>query len=604
VNGDGTWQCEAFGGTQMVQTSKLTQTAMAQRKFLDVDTCAAQGPANSRFALVASYTGDFPDDMLPHVLKLRNYGGWADVVILTTPEDAVKLSNEQLTALSVNKVRLVRTDQILDPELLQRLTHSSKCDLQDLVGLHALALEGYDGVALYSRDAEPHGDLRPILTCAAAGHVMTASNGIDETSTGIDFVAARPDRHLLNAVLSLGRRTSSGEGCAKDLLETLLHRDNNPALSLAFAQSGLKHHAGAEMAVEIDPCIWNYRAGQYCGDNFDTSRIRVQRGHANEGQGALQFRSPMSLIAREPSFGFWFPVFNVVSPVLSVVAAVRKFYPESPILLLSDGGMVDFSKVCQRPKYNCKFEMATPQNSRWNPHSWFRRMRDGVQTLGTDYVIYLEPDVQVRHRHTIHPEHDAGGVFDNYNPSFGANTVHYLEKMGRKRNPDFKILWTHFGLTGGSYFRSEAILDAFAPEHIKKLDYVGLQKDMGEPSWSSDLAMHLALSARGWVVYPWKDCGQNFQNLPFAAGDLDAQRQFAKKWPAFLPTAAFEHDHKEHYSDPLDKEDDGLPFLLEDHPPDVVCHGCVWWDFDDHLLSIPSEAPLPQEEEDRFAHIE
>ena len=42
------------------------------------------------------------------------------------------------------------------------------------------------------------------------------------------------------------------------------------------------------------------------------------------------------------------------------------------------------------------------ENSRWNPHSWLIRMRRVAERLKTDYVIYLEPDVQV-HRST--PEH-------------------------------------------------------------------------------------------------------------------------------------------------------------------------------------------------------
>jgi len=264
---------------------------------------------------------------------------------------------------------------------------------------------------------------------------------------------------------------------------------------------------------------------------------------------------------------------------------------------LNDGGVVDFTKVCEWPKYKCLVENTTPENSRWNPHSWFRRMREGVQKLATDYVIYLEPDVEVKRRHQILPEHDAGGVFDNFNPSFGQPAIDYFERKGRERNPDFKILWTHFGLTGGSYFRSEAILDAFAPAHINQLDYAGIGANMYEASWSSDLAMHLALSARGWVVYPWKECAQLFMDAP---KDEAGQRNFAQLWPAFNPGAAFEHNHKEHYSDPVDKEDEKLITLIPRDLPDVTCHGCVWYDWDSHPLPIPSDAPPPQNEQDRF----
>eukprot|EP00419_Tripos_fusus_P007956 CAMPEP_0172680470 /NCGR_PEP_ID=MMETSP1074-20121228/16784_1 /TAXON_ID=2916 /ORGANISM="Ceratium fusus, Strain PA161109" /LENGTH=622 /DNA_ID=CAMNT_0013498801 /DNA_START=46 /DNA_END=1914 /DNA_ORIENTATION=- len=583
VNSDGAMQCEALAGAQLVQRGKLAQPAEFRTPFFDVDTCAAQGPEHGRFALAVSYAGVFPEDLLPHVLKMRAYGGWADVIILTTAQDAKRLSKEQQTALSINKVQLMLTDQIMPPEL------TDQCDLQDLVGLHVLALEGYDGVALYSHDAEPRGDIRPILKCAAAGHLITANPGIDERSTGIDFVAARPDPRLFSVALGIASRLANGKNCGMDLLESLVGTSSNPAVQLALAE------AGSTQAVGIDPCIWNYRAGVFCGEHFDISRVRVQRGVASGD--VLQLRSPLSLLAREPTFGFWFPVFNQASSVLRVVGSVRKHYPDSPILLVGDGGVVNFAPVCERPKYKCAFEQMTPENSRWNPHSWFKRMREGTQKLGTDYVIYLEPDVEVRHRHKIHPEHDAGGVFDNFNPSFGQPAIDYLERKGRERNPDFRILWTHFGLTGGSYFRSEAILDAFALEHINKLDYVGLEANMHEPAWSSDLAMHLALSARGWEVYPWKECAQNFLDAP---KDEAGKRKFAALWPALNEGAAFEHNHKEHYNDHLDKEDEKLLAGIPYGPPDVTCHGCVWYDWDNHLLPIPSGAPLPLNEQDRF----
>ena len=173
---------------------------------------------------------------------------------------------------------------------------------------------------------------------------------------------------------------------------------------------------------------------------------------------------------------------------------------------------------------------------------------DAAQRIGTDYIIYLEPDVVVTKRHEIDPPFDAGGVFDNFNPGIGADTAGYLERLGQERNPGFRVRWYHFGLTGGTYIRTEAILDAFHPDNIARLDFPGLFRANGDKVWSSDLSMHLALSARGWVVYPWQEAAQRFDNVP---EDDEGRANFRKEYPAWNPQAAFQHDHKERYGEPV-----------------------------------------------------
>jgi hypothetical protein len=226
-------------------------------------------------------------------------------------------------------------------------------------------------------------------------------------------------------------------------------------------------------------------------------------------------------------------------------------------------------------------------------------MREGAQKLGTEYVIYLDSDVVVKHRHDETPEHDAGGVFDNFNPAMEQPVIDYLERKGRERNPDFRMLWAHFGLTGGSYFRSEAIIDAFDRANINKLDYAGLEAHMKEMSWRPEVAMHLALSARGWVVYPWPEAAQNFPDAP-GPDDAKGLLNFANLWPAFKPDATFEHNHMFRSSNIVDEGDIKNITLIRNDASDVSCHGCVWYDFDGHVMTIPSNAPLLPNDQDRF----
>ena len=48
--------------------------------------------------------------------------------------------------------------------------------------------------------------------------------------------------------------------------------------------------------------------------------------------------------------------------------------------------------------------------------------------LTEEFVIYLEPDVLIRKHHVIEPKHDAGGIYDDFNPHMGPQTIQYLEK--------------------------------------------------------------------------------------------------------------------------------------------------------------------------------
>jgi len=294
-------------------------------------------------------------------------------------------------------------------------------------------------------------------------------------------------------------------------------------------------------------------------------------------EGPWDYEQPSSEVAASATYGFYLPVFNQAVPaILSLLASVRNFYTDSPTHVLQDGGFIDFGAICVLPRYRCTFEQVPPENSRWNPHSWLLRFHRVAKRLGTTYVIYLEPDVLVRGRHRYPPAFDAGGIYDNFNPQIHQEIAAYMQKLGRKVNPCFKVRWRHFGLAGGSYFRTAAILDAFDGANVRQIDWGGLFKLEGERIYSSDIAMHVALSVRGYTVYPWRDSAQKWNEGP-DKDHPEAQAKFALQWPAFNPLAAFAHNHKEHYSDPVPSEEKALLAKhLKTTFRDLFCHGCVW----------------------------
>jgi len=315
--------------------------------------------------------------------------------------------------------------------------------------------------------------------------------------------------------------------------------------------------------------------------------MKTPRTLSVTAEGGLQ-----QSVDRETEVGFYFPVHDQLEGVVEVLRSARRFYPKSPIYVLQDGGSLDFTDLCRQERFSCTFERVTGENSRWNPHSWFARMRKAATLLKTQYIIYLEPDVKITRRHLRAPEQDAGGVYDNFNPTMAQETKQYLEGLGRQRDPCFNISWIHFGLCGGSYYRTEALLDAFDPKHVAKIDWQRLRAKEGtDKTMSSDFAMAVAFAARGWTVRPWEESAQQFLDAPTDPKQLAS---FREKWPACNPNAAFQHNHKELYHAPIADEDRVLVTRYTDGLSDTTCHGCVWYQDarPEEKWQIPSEPPV------------
>ena len=315
-------------------------------------------------------------------------------------------------------------------------------------------------------------------------------------------------------------------------------------------------------------------------DDMASKAVRAIEAASREREAAefIHHRSLSAGAAHQrpnTTFGFYLPVFNEVSGVVAVLNSVRKFYPDSPVHLLQDGGTIDFSGICNLSDYNCTFEIAQPYNSPWNPHPFLINFWRAAKVLNTTFIIYLEPDVLVTRRHRLEPQHDAGGIYDNFNFGIPTRITAYVEKLGRERDPCFKVRWApHWGLAGGSYFRTVAVLDAFSPRHLHRLDIAGMYKFHGGQICNSDVIMILALSARAWTVYPWAEAGQRFPDTE--AMHPDRQREYAARYPAYHPDAAFQHNRKESYNKMIPGRERSVLRTLET-PKWTVRGVCIVW---------------------------
>jgi len=148
----------------------------------------------------------------------------------------------------------------------------------------------------------------------------------------------------------------------------------------------------------------------------------------------------------------------------------------------------------------------------------------------------LEPDNTIHGPIKYPPTADAGGIL-SLKRRF--KNKHYIEGLAREVvGPGFN--WTtsamEAGLAGGSYFRTEAILDAFRDEMVARLDWNMLGKDF--KYFSSDFAMPYLLAARGYIMEPWPEVAQMEQDktIPHTGAADAAFKHYSRGFPGGKPT--------------------------------------------------------------------
>jgi len=267
----------------------------------DIEECAAGGPPTGKYAFVFSYVGKPPDKFLPHIqgaAQQTNGSSTFDLILMMTREDAKQLDVHQKQRIEQYKVQLKEVDWAVPPNMKFH-PKENWCGGQDLVRLHALALDGYDAVAYYDTDIEFQGDVTPVFRCATRGAFLTTNGGLDE-ALNIGFFAAKPNPQLLQAAVAFAREANfseeSGWGesgwapnngyyvggeCGQGFFHHLFYKQSQKASQLAFAEAGIV--PGSVVALQIERCIWNYQTDFDCWD-FDCSKVRAHH-KPNEPQG-------------------------------------------------------------------------------------------------------------------------------------------------------------------------------------------------------------------------------------------------------------------------------------------------------------------------------
>mmetsp|Transcript_14612 Transcript_14612/g.41769 ORF Transcript_14612/g.41769 Transcript_14612/m.41769 type:complete len:364 (-) Transcript_14612:35-1126(-) len=280
---------------------------------LDVDSCAAKGPKNGKYAFVLSqrnapYLPKFLKNIEAMKAQARTHG--IDILMVMRPVDIAATKNETLEAISGHGIRIVPVAWDTPPGMKwvpdNWTGNRGWCGAMDLIRLHMFNLTDYDAVAYYDLDIELQGDVTPVLRCAATGRLLTTTGPMSPINMG--FIAVRPDRRLLKAAISFAQSASfnkttgwAGAGfkptmlkyvgaeCGQGFVHTLFYKAHSNAIArrcLEGAGFGRQEQIGA---AQVSGCVWNYQGIEQCGEahkKFNCSRIRAHHKPAEPTGGS------------------------------------------------------------------------------------------------------------------------------------------------------------------------------------------------------------------------------------------------------------------------------------------------------------------------------
>lgn len=284
----------------------------------DVEKCAQGAPLGGKYAFVLVQVGQpgwpwltFLDGMKAQAKMLEYTSKTIVDIVLIIPEwDVKRLGQKHLSRIAQFKIKIVKVPWTLPPLLRwwpadwNPKMQSGWCGPQDLVRLHTVGLDEYDAAAFFDQDVEFHGDVTPVLRCAATGYFLSTSGGVGEP-LNVGFFAVRPDKRLLQAAELFAENVTFnrvngwakagfapaggyfvGAECGQGYLHTLYYKDDNKKARMALEAAGIKLGRNGEVKMEqIDKCIWNYQTGSDCPYKFDCNLVRAHHKPTQKNHG-------------------------------------------------------------------------------------------------------------------------------------------------------------------------------------------------------------------------------------------------------------------------------------------------------------------------------
>lgn len=231
-------------------------------------------------------------------------------------------------------------------------------------------------------------------------------------------------------------------------------------------------------------------------------------------------------------FSVYFQCYSNKRATYATLQSFRKFYPNVPILLVSDGGE-DFSALARH--FNCEYYYDPVNISYWpctDMRRWFDRIKRACTLFNTEWVLILETDVRTRDRISKYPHAHLSGQGGSRGTRITKQLSPAAQVYIKEKYPETE----NFGISGcgGSIFHRASFMkcvDAMKPGDIEEWTKL----DAGIPA--SDVALTFLFLVNGYVVRRW----------------LDLSHDTIGNWG---PGSAFDHQFKYYYDHPLSEEDE------------------------------------------------
>lgn len=232
-------------------------------------------------------------------------------------------------------------------------------------------------------------------------------------------------------------------------------------------------------------------------------------------------------------FGAYFQVFNQKKATFETLKSFRKYFPDSPVYLLSDAGE-DFSAIAKF--FSCDYEYSNENMAYWpckNMHGWFKRLNNVCEKYSDcDWILLLEDDVRVCDKISKMPSGHMVGQGGGSNLKKGKQLSPKAKEYLLKLHPNLEI--NGISGCGASIFHRETFMECF--KHIDKYNIDELREIDNGLTWATDFALTFLFLMNGKLVRRWLDHSDESVNN-------------------FGPASAFDHYYKKYYKNSLTDED-------------------------------------------------
>ncbi|MDE2021759.1 MAG: hypothetical protein KGI71_02445 [Patescibacteria group bacterium] len=232
-------------------------------------------------------------------------------------------------------------------------------------------------------------------------------------------------------------------------------------------------------------------------------------------------------------FSVYFQCYKNKRATFAALQSFRQFYPNVPVLLLSDNGD-DFSALARH--FKCEYYHDSQNIGYWpctDMYRWFTRLARACELFKTEWVLILEDDVRTRDRISKYPHAHLAGQGGGRGTRVTKQLSPAAQAFVKKSYPDAEF--SGISGCGGSIFHRASFMNCFANLKPGDINTWGAL-DSGALG-ATDIALTFLFLVNGYVVRRW----------------LDLSHDSIGNWG---PAAAFDHQFKRYYRGGLLSEDE------------------------------------------------